>query len=294
MADALQTLTEINLDDLVNAFGWRKNAAAANTVRALFFRPAQDFARQMLAFDANIAARGIAEAACLAERHYVHDVQVFGADQIPAGPCIFLSNHPGMTDTLALFAALGRPDLKAIALDRPFLVSLPNLSQHLFVLADEPRQRVALVRRVGRHLQAGGSLLTFPAGHTEPDPDTYPGAIRSLESWTDSVGFFARLAPAVAVVPICVRSVTWPLTVRHPFARLRRTLDDQMLVSAAMQLLASLMLRIRPVTVKIQVGRHLLAGASGWRDTSALHHAVLDAMQTMIETGPRGAGLSML
>src|SRR5512142_81902 len=193
MADALDILTEINLDDLVNAFGLQRQVSLARLVRRVFVRPARDFAGQMLAFDANVGARGIAEAACLAERLYVRDVRIFGAEQLPDGPCIFLSNHPGMTDTLALLAAVGRPDLKAIALDRPFLMSLPNLTHHLFFLSDDPQQRVALVRHVGRHLQSGGSLITFPAGHTEPDPETYPGAIASLQSWTDSVGLFARL-----------------------------------------------------------------------------------------------------
>ena len=80
---------------------------------------------------------------------------------------------------LALFAALARPDLKVIALDRPFLLSLPNLSRQLYYVTDSPQERVSLVRRAYRHLRSGGSLLTFPAGHTEPDPDTYPGAVAS-------------------------------------------------------------------------------------------------------------------
>ncbi len=92
--------------------------------------------------------RGLAEAACLTERLYVRDVRVFGADCLPAGPCLFLANHPGMTDTLALFTALARPDLRVIALDRPFLLSLPNLSRQLYYVTDSPQERVSLVRRV--------------------------------------------------------------------------------------------------------------------------------------------------
>ena len=35
---------------------------------------------------------------------------------------------------------------------------------------------MSLVRDVARHLRAGGAVLTFPAGHNEPDPDVHPGA----------------------------------------------------------------------------------------------------------------------
>ena len=249
----------------------------------------------MLDFNSAIGNRGLAEAACRTERLYVRDVRVFGSEALPAdGPCLFLANHPGMTDTLALFTALARPDLRVIALDRPFLLSLPNLSRQLYYLTDAPPERVALVRRVHRHLRAGGSVLTFPAGHTEPDPDTYSGAVASLESWTDSVGVFVRLAPETAVVPICVRGVSWDKAVRHPLAHLRRTSDDQQLLASAMQLLANVALHMRPVTVRIQIGEPIYARSLRSKETAVIHQAVLGAMQSLIEREPVGTGVSAL
>ena len=175
--DALDALTRINLDDLVNAFGCQDRPFFAHCMRWIFSRAARIFAQQMLDFDAAIAAFGLAEAACLTERLYVRDVRVFGADRLPDGPFLALSNHPGLTDTLALFTALGHPDLKIIALNRPFLLSLPNVSKQLFYVSDNSNERVALVRRVSMHLRNGGSALTFPAGHSEPDPEVYAGAV---------------------------------------------------------------------------------------------------------------------
>src|SRR5512142_899584 len=137
MPDALQSLTQINLDDLVNAFGWQRQPVLARLVRALFFKTAQDFARQMLDFDSAIASRGIAEASCMTEQLYARDVRIYGADCIPSEPAIYLANHPGMTDTLALMAALAVPDLRVIALDRPFLLSLPNVKRQLFFVTDD-------------------------------------------------------------------------------------------------------------------------------------------------------------
>jgi 1-acyl-sn-glycerol-3-phosphate acyltransferase len=293
--DALDSLTQINLDDLVNAFGWQDQHLLARMVRAIFFKTAQDFARQMVELDAAIGSRGLAEAACLAERLYVRDVRLFGAENLPGdGPSIFLANHPGMTDTLALFAALARPDLRVIALDRPFLLSLPHLSGHLLYVTDQPDQRVALVRRVHRHLRSGGSILTFPAGHTEPDPDVHPGAIESLQTWTDSVGVFLRLAPETPVVPVCIRRVSWDKTANHPLVRLRRSSDDRQLLASALQLLSNVALHIRPVTVQIQIGAPIRASELGSTSTPVIHQAVLRSMKALIANRPQGEGVSAL
>ncbi len=294
MADALAALTQINLDDLVNAFGWKDHPALAAFIRAVFFRSAQDFARHMVNFDAAIGSRGLAEAACLTEKLYVRDVRLFGSERIPDGPAIFLANHPGMTDTLALFAALTAPDLRVIALDRPFVVSLPNLGRHLLYVKDDARERIGLVRQVHRHLQRGGSILTFPAGQTEPDPDTQTGALESLDTWTDSVGTFLRFAPQVPIVPVCVRGVNWDKAVDHPLARMRRAPLDKHLLASALQLLANVSLHMRPVVARIQIGQPIYTSELGTSDRDVVHRAVLAEMRCLIENPPVGEGVSAL
>lgn len=294
MPAALDRLTTINLDDLVNAFGWQDRPFLARIVRRLFFQPAQTFARQMLDFDSAIGTNGIADATCLTERLYAKDVCVYGSDLLPKGPFLALSNHPGVTDTLAVVAALGQADLKVIALDRPFLLSLPNLSRQLFFVTENPDERVALVRRVSTHLRNGGSILTFPAGHNEPDPDIYPGAVESLGSWTDSAGVFLRLAPETAVVPVCVRGVTWDKTAHHPLARLRRSFDDQQLFASAMQLLSSVMINARPVTVRVQIGKPFTVKDIGSTEPRVIHQALLAEMKKLIDNPPEGNGRSIL
>ncbi len=294
MPSSLDALTQINLDDLVNAFGWKNHARLARPLRRLFLGPARLFAQQILDFDAAIGANGLTEASRRIERLYVRDVRVFSADRIPAGPVLALANHPGLTDTLALFCALRRDDLKIIALDRPFLQSLPNISDQLFYVTDDSSERVSLVRRVSGHLRAGGAALTFPAGHTEPDPDMYDGAVDALQHWTDSVGVFIRLAPETAVLPICVRGVTWNVAAHHPLTRLRRTHDDQQLFASALQLLSHLVLKTRPVTVNVQIGRPITVKDLGTTDTRVIHQAVLVEMKRLIENPPEGEGVSAL
>ncbi len=294
MSEALDRLTEINLDDLVSAFGWQDHPLLARLLRRLFLKPAQTFAQQMLDFDSSIGVNGIADAACLAERFYAREVRVHGADLLPNSPFLALSNHPGVTDTLAVMAALGRADLKIIALDRPFLLSLPNLSKQLFFVTDDPNERVAMVRRVSTHLRNGGSVLTFPAGHNEPDPDIYPGAIKSLGTWTDSAGVFLRLAPGTVLVPVCVRGVTWDKTAHHPLTRLRRTFDDQQLLASAMQLLSHVLLNTRPVTVHVLIGKPITVKDLGSTEPRVIHQALLAEMKELIKNPPEGKGQNIL
>ncbi len=127
-----RTLFEVNIEDILLAFGWQGVPALRGLVRRLARLPALRFAREMTMFDDAVEASGIATAARALLSSYVRGVRVNGADRIPRnGPVLLLSNHPGMTDTLALFAAIPRVDLLAIASERPFLRALPAARRSL-------------------------------------------------------------------------------------------------------------------------------------------------------------------
>ena len=290
----LDTFTSINLDDLVSSFGWQVRSTLAGLVRRVFLSPARTFAGHMVGFDKDVGALGLAEASRRLQRSYVKDVRVFGLERLPPGPILALSNHPGMTDTLSLFIALNRPDLKIIALQRPFLEALSNISPRLFYVLDDPAARMSLVRKVSNHLRGGGAVLTFPAGHIEPDPAVYPGALESLQTWTDSVGVFVRMAPETAVVPVLVRGVVWDVAAHHPLLALKRTRDEKEKLASALQLLAMVMFGMKPVTVTVQIGDPVLAAHLGTTDSRAVHQAVLAGMRSLIENPPEGRGESTL
>lgn len=291
--DQLETLTRINLDDLVTSFGWQNQPLLSHALRRLFLNPARTFAEQMVEFDTAVGRRGLADASRFTQRHYVKDVRLF-SDPLPAGPFLALSNHPGMTDTLSLFCALGRPDLKIIALDRPFLNALPNMSRQLFYLKEDAASRMSLVRQVTSHLRAGGAVLTFPAGQIEPDPGVHDHAADSLQGWTDSAGVFIRMAPETAVLPVLVRNVVWEKAARHPLLYIKKTASEREKLAAALQLLAHVLWNARPVTVRVQVGKPIYARDLGTTDPAVIHQAVLDGMKTMIEHPPQGEGQSVM
>jgi 1-acyl-sn-glycerol-3-phosphate acyltransferase len=289
----LNDLTKINLDDLVSSFGWEGRPLLAGMLRALFILPARKFARQMLDFDDAVGQFGLVDGARQAQRLYVRSLRIFSGS-LPAGPFLALSNHPGMVDTLALFSALHRNDLKIIAVDRPFLKSLTNVSQRLFYVTDDPGARMSLVRQVSGHLRSGGAILTFPAGKIEPDANVYPGAVEALQGWTDSVGIFIRMAPETAILPVVVRGVIWDKAARYPLTRLKKTRDEREKLAAAFQLLTHIVLNKKPLDVTVQIGKPITAAELGRKDTQAIHQAVLAEMKRLIEHPPKGEGVSVL
>jgi len=294
MPSNVDTLTKINLDDLVSSFGWQNRPFLARLLRRTFISPPQTFAHQMVEFDSAIATHGLVDASRRAIRHYVDDIRIFGRDFIPASGFLALSNHPGMSDTLSLFIALNRPDLKIIALNRPFLNALPNMSKQLAYVTDDSGSRFTLVRQVSTHLRNGGAALTFPAAHIEPDPDVHKGAVESLRSWTDSVGVFIRMAPEAAVLPVLVRGVVQKKSAYHPLTYLKRGREEREKLASALQLLAHVLLKKKDVHVRVQIGNPIYAKDLGTTETKVIHQAVLAEIKELIENPPTGEGERLL
>jgi hypothetical protein len=184
--------------------------------------------------------------------------------------------------------------LKIIAIDRPFLRALPNISDRLHYVYDNPGRRIALIRQVSAHLQTGGAALTFPAGKIEPDPNVYPGAIEALQGWTESVGVFVRRVPETAILPVLVRGVVWDKTARHALTRLKNTREEREKLAAALQLLAHVTLNKKPLDVTVQIGSPITVGELGSKNTQVIHQAVLGEMKRLIQNPPEGPGESGL
>ena len=293
-SSTVDTLTQINLNDLISSFGWQNRPFLARLLRRTFITPPQTFAQQMAEFDSAIGSHGLVIASRMAARNYIDDIHVFGMDRIPPSAFLALSNHPGMTDTLSLFITLNRPDLKIIALDRPFLNALPNMSKQLAYVTGDSAARFRLIRQVSAHLRNGGAALTFPAGQIEPDPDVHPGAMDSLCAWTDSAGVFIRMAPETAVLPVLVSGVIRKKTAFHPLTYLRRARVDREQMAAALQLLAHVMFKKKDVHVRVQIGHPIYTQDLGTTQTKVIHQAVLAEMRQLIENPPTGEGERLL
>lgn len=290
----LDRLTQLNLDDVISSFGLQNHSIPARLLRQFFFKYAQTFARQMTEFDIETGKRGVASGARVTLRNYFDDIRVYGSELMPASGYLALSNHPGLTDTLATFAALNKPDLKIIALQRPFLEALTNVAKQLFYVTDDSVSRMTLVRQVSAFLRNGGAVLTYPAGRIEPDPDVHADAVDSLNSWTDSVGVFLRMAPETPILPVLVRGVVWKKALHHPLTRLRRTRIEREALAAAFQVFAHMRGKIKGVRVRVQIGSPIYALQLGTTKTRIVHQAVLAEMKRLIENPPQGEGKPLL
>jgi 1-acyl-sn-glycerol-3-phosphate acyltransferase len=296
MTSSRNVLTEINLDDLVTAFGWEQHPLLASLLRKTFAGPARRFANQILNFDKDVGQSNLAEASRqLMRKHYVKDVRVHGREHVPTtGPILFLANHPGMADTISLFAAINRPDLKIIALHRPFLAALPNTTNQLFFIDDDPVKRLNAVRQVSIHLREGRSVLTFPAGEIEPDPSVYPGALESLNTWTESAGVFLRFARDAKIVPVLVSGVLWDKTAYHWIPRLKRARPEREKLAAALQLLMLITRNTRPNVVHVRFAKPITLQEAGSTEAQAIHQLVIERMQELIKQPSRDDGVSVL
>lgn len=284
----VETLTELNVVDLLDSMGLSR--LRATPVRRLFRPAARRFARTAHEFDTRVGVQGLAQGSAWLMSRMAGGLVTSGLEHVPSqGPVVILANHPGMTDTVALFTSLAsRPDLRVIALDRPFLRALPNVARQLiFLPAEEEGGRMAVLRAAARHLQDGGALLTFPAGEIEPDPATFgpQRALASLHGWSSSYTLFARLAPQTLFVPALVSHVVSPASQRHPLTLLRRTAVDKQKLAAALQVVLP---RYRKLAARVTFGPSANAA-------QGLDAAILAQMRALIlaTAGAQGDGCAM-
>lgn len=236
--DTLEQLVAINIGDIFESLGLSKVKRGRTILKKAFRPPALRFAKQMIEFDRRVGESGLREGSLWACKKLVGRVFVSGIDHIPKqGATLIVSNHPGLSDSIDLFSAIPRDDLRIVAAHRPFLIALPNLKEYLVYVKEDASQRMSAFRGVLAELRAGRAVLTFPAGKIEPDPGIRKDAARSLELWTESIGLLARLEPSTTIVPVIVSGVFTPAAYRNPIARARRKLDDHERFAAMLQVM---------------------------------------------------------
>lgn len=253
---AVHELALINVDDLLESLGMGNLRRGRRLLHRLLYFAGRRFALQVKDYDDGVELLGLQAGSRRILGQFVDSFSVTGQECLPPeGPLLVLANHPGMIDTVALFASLPRKDLRVVATDRPFLRALPATRKQLIFVPPEGDGRISVLRSIAAHLRGGGAVLTFPAGEIEPDPACMPGALRSLERWSDSVGFFARLVPDACIVPAIVSGVIAAPSLRHPLTRLRRKQKDREKLAASLQIVVRTFTPgMWPVHVKVQFG----------------------------------------
>lgn len=234
----LNTLTDLNTQDFLGAWGLDRLRFGQSLLRALSRPSAAAFARELIAYDDAVGEGGLPRGGLYLLRRYTAGLRVAGREHLPSsGAALILSNHPGLSDTVALFAAIARTDLRVLGLDRAFLRALPNTARQMFLMPDGAHGRIATIRAAANFLRKGGALLTFPAGQIEPDPLALPGAVESLSHWAESIGVFARLAPQTQIIAAIVSGVLSPEAQRNPIIHIQRDQKKREFLGATLQIL---------------------------------------------------------
>ncbi len=122
--------------------------------------------------------------------------KVKGAENLEGeGPLLIAANHPGAYDSACLGAFVPRTDLKLIVYETSFYHALFNIDPYLIHTTHDPSRRMQALRQAVRHLQTGGSLLTFGTGKIEPDPALGNGDDIGIADWSPAVEILLRKAP---------------------------------------------------------------------------------------------------
>lgn len=282
----IETLTQLNIDDFLRAFGLEHLRYGRGILEALCRWLAQRFAYQIIVYDQITGTQGLQAGGQWFVKQFTRSLNATGQEYIPlSGLLLIVSNHPGLADTLALFATIPRPDLRVVARDRPFLRALPHTAERLIYVPETASGRIAAIRRVTEHLRGGGAILTFPAGEIEPDPAVLPGASESLQRWSESILLFTRLVPETQIVPAIVSGVLYAQALRHPLTRIRRQQKDREWLGATLQMLVQLLSRSHWRTdLCVAYGHPLIA--SGSETMPAIRSEAADLIAQSINTLP--------
>ncbi|HEX4993058.1 MAG TPA: hypothetical protein VFV45_07470, partial [Rubrobacteraceae bacterium] len=125
-SERIEALTQLCAHELLEAFGL---SAELRPLELLARVPAERLARQVATYDEVVGESGLAAGGAWGLERMARSVVVEGRENIPLeGPLLLAANHPGLADSLALFATVPRRDLRVMAARRPLLAALPHTS----------------------------------------------------------------------------------------------------------------------------------------------------------------------
>ena len=222
--------------EIYRAFGLVSARWSHRLLDQLFAVPTQRLAHMGARFDHAVNHLGFAEASYRALPHLINSYRAFGVEHVPTeGPLLVVANHPGAYDLLLIPASLGRDDIKIITGNIRFLRELPFTREHLIFLTPDVDVRVGVLRAAIRHLRSGGTLLIFPSGGIDPDPEVLPGSHEALRQWSPSAELILRRVPETQILVTIVSGVLASRYANSPLTRLRKKAIDRRRIAELIQ-----------------------------------------------------------
>lgn len=235
----IHTLTETIIYEFTKALALSQTKLAKTLIRFIFGKAAHAAAELGIGLDHAVAEGGLPAGACWVLPRFVKSHEARGVEDLPTGgPLIIASNHPASIDSIVISAHINRADYKAIIGDIPFFENLPHIRDRAIFAPDEgdAHGRMRVVRESIRHLQRGSSLLIFPLGHIEPDPEFMPHPDEDFHHWSRSLEIFLQHVPGLQILITIASGVISPKTFHHPITQFRKARPDRQRLAFMYQL----------------------------------------------------------
>ena len=245
-------------------------------VRRLIGPVANHVARHFITYDRALGEAGMLHGSTWIVDDATGGLHVEGRERVPAqGPLLVVVNHPGLSDAVALLAALGRDDAWIVTANYPFLRAMRLASRRFLFVSDDRADRLSAFRSIVSRLRAGDTVLVFPSGGLELDPAlSRDAALASLATWSRSIELLARLARETLVIPAAIRGVVSRSAFDNPLAKRCGVLKERQRMATLLQLALP---GYRPDRVTVSFGVPIASD-----DARDLHAQVIEAMQALI------------
>lgn len=230
--------TELITREILIALGFSPGGLMRRILEPVVRVPARRFSNIAVQFDQHIKEEGFPAACWKILPHFIKGVEIKRPVEPPSqGALLLASNHPGVIDALILAGALERRDLKIIASGIPFMRAFPNAARSLIYASLDMGDRMRVVREAIKHLRQGGALVLLPSGRIDPDPLFMPGAEEALNSWSSSIGIFARSVPGLQIVLAAVGGVLSPGSLKTPLSIFGNTRMEKQRIAEFVQVI---------------------------------------------------------
>lgn len=276
----VNNLREALIGDVCKALGISRHDWRGSLLRPFLWLPSQRLANLAATFDQYVTSCGFYQAARWVLPNFIKDLQANNVSMIPTeGPVLIASNHPGTIDSLAIAASVPRADLKIVASAFPFLRRLQATADHLIYTTENIHERMTVLRSAIRHLNDGGSVLIFPSGQLDPDPEIMSGASAALNNWSPSLSVILRRVPQAQVVLAIISGVITPAWYRNPLKRLLARMPNRQRIVEILQVAQQMLLGQKfELVPKITFGSPLAAF-----NLTNLHQSHTALLQPLLE-----------
>ena len=216
--------TERIIDEVCYALGVGRSGLRRKLLGPFLRLPAGRFGRIAARADSGVRDGGISGGSRLILPDVNMTVSARKAELIPAdGPLLVVSNHPGGLDSIAILSCLPRKDTSVLISDVPFTRTFVLAREHFIFVPLRTGGRGPALRASIDHLGKGGSLLLFPHGDVEPDPEVGPGASEALQKWSRSIEIMLRAVPACRLQVTVASGALLPRFSRSLLVRIRKS-----------------------------------------------------------------------